>query len=1706
MKKRLLSWILVLCMVLTLVPADILAVGGDTNPESTPAETAEEPAGAVQSGLLSEPDDGAEPYTAGEDLVDGTDGTMTRAEWLHNLAVVFEMSMDEDNLPDNYYSDLTEEHTYYKDILLAVGFGLVDIPAGGEFKPDDPATREFAAHTLNFCLGYQLDDDASYTFSEQNDVTYTNDVQVAINRGWFALSGEQFLPEQAITAAEATAMLSDAAEVLGTAVADPNYDSVYKFADGVIVIPEGTVVTVSDHVVTIQNCPEEIVVGDIFAVYFSGIPRAFCAVNITQNGATTTIATTDVEDSEAFAEIDAQGEVDAQFTQFEALDGTEITYIDEETGTEYQNAEAAERAVRRAAGTKEIKRTLSATTKIKLGDGISASVKVKISNPKIKYNIDTKTKSAFATLEGKTDISYEIKFDSAAAIKDAAGVKDFELLSCKVPGVGGLIVYLDIETSGSLQGTQSGNLMTGIQYAQGDGFRLIKNFEASNFSLTLELSGKLGLGVKFGVTELPALKAYVYAQTGAKGLLKDVTYNDEELPKECVHFAAYLYANYGATASIKLFGISEEFKYEVSPWNENNSPIRVVHHYEDGKEVSSCSRGHDFSYFTTGFSKYWGSGWSGGSSAWGLNAAGEPIEIYKYTTDDDGNATITGFSGNATALTIPTTLDGYPVVAIGNNAFKNLTQIRVVTIPEGIVTIGDSAFYGCTNLTSVSFPNSLTEIGHDAFYNCKSLTNVELPPYLATLRRESFGNCTSLQHVFIPKTITTCTATWDNDGPFSNCSALDDVTFADGITSIPEYLFSNCMGLTSMEIPETVTAIGDSAFNGCTNLTSVTFPNSLTAIGNAAFYGCKSLTSVELPPYLATLRRESFGNCTSLQHVFIPKTITTCTATWDNDGPFSNCSALDDVTFADGITSIPEYLFSNCTGLTSIEIPETVTKIGNDAFYGCKSLKVIVIPDSVTDMGTYTFAKCSALERAVLPQGRINITEGTFSGCASLKDVTMPDTVAYIRSSAFENCASLEQISLSPELLLIGSYAFDGCTNLKEMNLPEKVTTIGGYAFRNCDSLTEMQITKPVNTLGNYCFYDCDALTSVELADSVTAFGTYCFYDCDALTGIVLPNSITSIGASSFCGCDNLKNVTLSKNLTVIPENCFKDCPSLETIVIPKGVTTIKDSAFMNDTGLTSVTIPVTVTSIESNGFSYSDRMTVYGCAGTYAETYAGDMGFQFVDITNPIEGFELVGGAERVVLDRYQYFTPEYTILATDESKDTTDVLTYTFSNNNAKLVGKQIYGQYAGECEVTVTATSGVTYTFTVVVRATKTLAVTALPEKTSYAYGETLDTTGLVVTANYDNGDVGEVTNYTVSGYDPNTYGEQTVTVSYGGKTASFKVTVVDDRVLLSGIAVTTPPAKTVYVKGEAIDYTGIGITAIYTDGSTQEVPASDCTFGGFNRLKVGVQTITVTYQGQTATFDVTVVAETHVHDYTATVTAPTCTEQGYTTYTCACGDSYVGDYVDALGHHFENGKCTVCGADDPAYDATKGRITVSSVRARAGEEVTLDVSIDHNPGIMVMTLGINYDKSKLEYLGYEDGILTGWTVAKNAVWLGDQDSTENGVMLKLKFRVLDDVEDGDIQVTVLYSDGDIANYQEETLHPAIEPGKVTVYSAISGDFNGDGIINSLDLLRLKKYLADGETEIASGDITGDGIVNSLDLLRLKKHLAGEDVVLN
>ena len=154
---------------------------------------------------------------------------------------------------------------------------------------------------------------------------------------------------------------------------------------------------------------------------------------------------------------------------------------------------------------------------------------------------------------------------------------------------------------------------------------------------------------------------------------------------------------------------------------------------------------------------------------------------------------------------------------------------------------------------------------------------------------------------------------------------------------------------------------------------------------------------------------------------------------------------------------------------------------------------------------------------------------------------------------------------------------------------------------------------------------------------------------------------------------------------------------------------------------------------------------------------------------------------------------------------------------------------------------------------------------PAKTTYKTGEELDLSGMVLTATYSDGstkDITDTTQFTVSGYDKNKEGSQTITVTYEGKTAEFQVMVTEESlpVTLTGIKVKTQPAKTTYKTGEELDLSGMVLTATYSDGSTKDITdTTQFTVSGYDKNKEGSQTITVTYEGKTAEFQVMVTEE-------------------------------------------------------------------------------------------------------------------------------------------------------------------------------------------------------------------------------------------------------
>lgn len=144
-------------------------------------------------------------------------------------------------------------------------------------------------------------------------------------------------------------------------------------------------------------------------------------------------------------------------------------------------------------------------------------------------------------------------------------------------------------------------------------------------------------------------------------------------------------------------------------------------------------------------------------------------------------------------------------------------------------------------------------------------------------------------------------------------------------------------------------------------------------------------------------------------------------------------------------------------------------------------------------------------------------------------------------------------------------------------------------------------------------------------------------------------------------------------------------------------------------------------------------------------------------------------------------------------------------------------------------------------------KNIEITTAPTKTSYFVGENFDATGMVVTANYNNGtsSVLKSSDYSIKNGTSLKAGQTSVTITYEDKTVEQSIKVVENKI--ESIAITTPPTKTEYWAGNDFDKTGMVVEATYTNGTTVKV--TDYTVSNGLNLKNGQSTVTVSYEEKT-----------------------------------------------------------------------------------------------------------------------------------------------------------------------------------------------------------------------------------------------------------------
>ena len=1153
---------------------------------------------------------------------------ISRIDWVQELVTLFDLTVDEDNYPDNYYSDISTDDSFYRDVMVACEFGMIDLEAGEEFRPEDAVTREFAAQTMNTMLGFVPETD-SYTYQDTADVTYKEAAQIAIDRGWVTVAAGKFLPEQSLTTEEHDAMIADAKKVLADAQIETGKENTCTFASGVVVVPKGTAVSIDvDGIVMIENCPVTIKQGTTFAVYVNDIVMAYKAESVRTDGTTTYITTSDADDG-AVLNVDQQGELDVDMTEFIPAD--EETYV--------VNGVTVTEGMTRGISYKN--NTLRADKTISVSDDVTATVSVVISNMKVNYSLNNN--DYYFSVSGDMEYSCNVKGD---AFKDINHT--LTLGAVPLGGVGMLTLAMEYNLSGEATLTVEKEFEAGFAYS--DGFRIVGNSHKKGFSFSAEADLTTGIVLSAKAT-LGIVSGDIYAKTGARMNIKYVRYSSGT-PTYCASQAAYLYASVGASAKIGVGIASKTFSKSIEIWGKNNSPVRVYYHIEDGVLRTSCTRGKEFaaqggwtSYWTSPGSRYFNPAGVGSYFDAGAGAGGAIVPIYTYTLDDANRATITGYSGNATALYIPGEIDGHEVVAIGDRAFENRTDLRTVMIPDSVTEIEAYSFNNCTNLSNVTLSKSLKYMGGRAFGSCEKITQIEIPKSLDNCGNSGyasyhgpFGACSGLKKITFEEG-----ATEVSNGLFRGCTGLEEINIPDGVTKIESSSFEDCINLVSVNISDSVIKIENEAFAGCEKIESINIPDSVTEIGESTFANCSKLSNVKLSKNLEYMGGRAFGSCEKITQIEIPKSLDNCgnSGYASYHGPFGACSGLKKITFEEGATEVSNGLFRGCTGLEEINIPDGVTKIEsssfedcinlvsvnisdsvikieNEAFAGCEKIESINIPDSVTEIGESTFANCSKLSNVKLSKnleymgGRAfgsceKITQieipksldncgnsgyasyhGPFGACSGLKKIIFEEGTKEISNNLFRGCTGLEEISIPASVIKIERYTFADCTNLKNVYFSNGVKNVENNAFTNCTSLTKVNIPDTVDSIGNSAFSGCTNLIEVHLPDKLKETASDTFSGCKKLTTINFPSTLTTIGDSAFSGCESLTEAILPSGVEKIGSNAFKNCKAMKKAVVPDTVSSIGSSAFYGCEALTDITLGSKLKKIESQTF--------YGC------------------------------------------------------------------------------------------------------------------------------------------------------------------------------------------------------------------------------------------------------------------------------------------------------------------------------------------------------------------------------------------------------------------------------------------------------------------------------------------------------------------------------
>lgn len=645
---------------------------------------------------------------------------------------------------------------------------------------------------------------------------------------------------------------------------------------------------------------------------------------------------------------------------------------------------------------------------------------------------------------------------------------------------------------------------------------------------------------------------------------------------------------------------------------------------------------------TTGLDAFTNAGLKSGGITLNIGSNVKSVPSYFFTRDSYStykypNITEIIFSSQSQCL------------SIGVYAFKGLSVLKTIKIPDSVTSIGSLAFQDCSSLNNIVIGKNMTLIDGSAFSGCTSLKKVyNRSDIVITKGSSANGNvgyyadiiynkyratsddgfvCCSdsvlyayegdATEITIPASVGGYAINSINSAMFTSHSQITSVTVSDGLLNIPSSAFINCTNLEKFYIQD-----GSKPLEIGSNIISANAPLNTLYIGRSLTGNVltnKDIENVEISSSVTTLPDNCLAGCTNLKRV-----------QYNSERPYSinaNClpsgvslyvpqRGLLNFFSAEGWMDIDKiYCQENGRryfGLYAETIGDYTVKANGQT----NPVVIVAEGDNLTISAGSSYVAGNDM---VYLNGQdisyqLPYTEKMNRRC-TLKEINNSELKTVTMTKAGNLLLQLGNISVLPtitSLKLNGNIngtdikMIRDMDNLRYLDLTDANIVEGGsayyktyttqnnavpqYAFYGLPKLWVLNLPNSATEIGNYAVSADDNLLYTRIGDACKIIRAYAFADSKMLGMSDGGRNLTTISDYAYRNCSNLKIMNLGDKVETIGIEAYYDCVTLDSIHWSAGLKTIGSKAFQNCKSLKYVDLLNNVTTVGASAFQ--------GCTG----------------------------------------------------------------------------------------------------------------------------------------------------------------------------------------------------------------------------------------------------------------------------------------------------------------------------------------------------------------------------------------------------------------------------------------------------------------------------------------------------------------------------